>query len=124
MSMAYIDDHLGKHNAFLGRFDKWTAPVPESELTWAKNWLVQHIKNTDFQYIDLLPHHVPKPRTGWCSTSRTPTSSTLTSCPTTCPSLITGTTVSRSSMLALTTSTRFCSTTSGSWAMLPRAQCI
>ena len=49
MSMAYIDDHLGKHNAFLGRFDKWTAPVPESELTWAKNWLVQHIKNTDFR---------------------------------------------------------------------------
>merc|ERR1712216_882922 len=61
MSMAYIDDHLAKHGAFLGRFDKWTAPVPESELTWAKNWLVQHIKNTDFQYVGLLPHHVPKP---------------------------------------------------------------
>merc|ERR1712216_988366 len=61
MSMAYIDDHLAKHGAFLGRFDKWTAPVPESELTWAKNWLVQHIKNIDFQYVGLLPHHVPKP---------------------------------------------------------------
>ena len=22
---------------------------------------MQHIKNTDFQYVDLLPHHVPKP---------------------------------------------------------------
>merc|ERR1711887_5275 len=61
MSDEYIADHLGKHNDFLKRFDAWTTPVPESELTWAKNWLVQHIKNTDFKYIDLLPHHVPKP---------------------------------------------------------------
>merc|ERR1719180_164983 len=48
-------------NQFLGRFDKWEAPVAEHELTWAKNWLVQHIKNTDFKYIGLMPHHVPKP---------------------------------------------------------------
>jgi len=61
MSDEYIADHLGKHNDFLARFDAWTSPVPEAELTWAKNWLVQHIKNTDFKYIDLLPHHVPKP---------------------------------------------------------------
>merc|ERR1711971_643564 len=65
MSMAYIDDHLAKHGAFLGRFDKWTAPVPESELTWAKNWLVQHIKNTDFAYrgkLHLRSHYVvPEP---------------------------------------------------------------
>merc|ERR1711887_83882 len=61
MSDEYIADHLGKHADFLKRFDAWTSPVPEAELTWAKNWLVQHIKNTDFKYIDLLPHHVPKP---------------------------------------------------------------
>jgi len=61
MSLEYIQDHREKHINFLARFDKWTAPVPESELTWAKNWLVQHIKNTDFKYIGLLPHHVPKP---------------------------------------------------------------
>jgi len=61
MSKHYIDDHMSKHSQFLGRFDKWEAPVPEHELTWAKNWLVQHIKNTDFKYIGLMPHHVPKP---------------------------------------------------------------
>ena len=61
MSAAYISDHLGKHAAFLERFDAWAAPVAESELTWAKNWLVQHIKNTDFKYVGLMPHHVPKP---------------------------------------------------------------
>ena len=49
MTAAYIDDHLLKHNSFLARFDKWEAPVPASEVTWSKNWLVQHIKNTDFQ---------------------------------------------------------------------------
>ena len=43
------------------RFDAWTVPVPEGEVTWAKNWLVQHIKNTDFKYIGILPHHVPNP---------------------------------------------------------------
>merc|ERR1712172_428424 len=46
MSKHYIDDHMSKHSQFLGRFDKWEAPVAEHELTWAKNWLVQHIKNT------------------------------------------------------------------------------
>ena len=61
MSKHYIDDHISKHSNFLGRFDKWEAPVPEYELTWAKNWLVQHVKNTDFKYIGLMPHHVPKP---------------------------------------------------------------
>ena len=61
MSNEYIADHIGKHTDFLARFGTWTSPVPESELTWAKNWLVQHIKNTDFKYMDLLPHNVPKP---------------------------------------------------------------
>ena len=61
MSLKYIEDHMSKHSAFLARFDAWAAPVPSSELSWAKNWLVQHIKNTDFKYVGLLPHHVPKP---------------------------------------------------------------
>jgi len=61
MSLQYIKDHRGKHHDFLLRFDAWHAPVPASEISWAKNWLVQHIKNTDFKYIGQLPHHVPKP---------------------------------------------------------------
>jgi len=63
MSLEYIKDHRGKHNAFLLRYDKWVAPVPQSELEWAKNWLVQHIMNTDFQYVDQLPKHIPTPFT-------------------------------------------------------------
>merc|ERR1712126_186484 len=60
-SREYIKDHRSKHNAFLQRFDAWTSPVPDDELYWAKDWLVQHIKNTDFKYIGQLPYHVPKP---------------------------------------------------------------
>jgi len=61
MDAQYTADHLAKHATFLKRFDAWTSPVPGGEVTWAKNWLVQHIKNTDFKYIDKLPHHVPTP---------------------------------------------------------------
>merc|ERR1712126_370667 len=63
MSAEYADDHKGKHADFMNRFTAWTSPVATGELSWAKNWLVQHIKNTDFKYVDLLPHHVPKPYT-------------------------------------------------------------
>ena len=61
MSDDYVADHLNKHASFMARFQAWTMPVPESEVTWAKNWLVQHIKNTDFKYVGLMPHPVPRP---------------------------------------------------------------
>ena len=61
MSDAYRFDHVNKHAKFMARFQAWTMPVPESEVTWAKNWLVQHIKNTDFQYVGNMPHPVPRP---------------------------------------------------------------
>merc|ERR1712198_699530 len=61
MSDEYIADHLKKHATFMERYYAWKTPVPESEVVWAKNWLVQHIKNTDFQYVGNMPHHVPKP---------------------------------------------------------------
>jgi len=57
----YVAAHKGKHAKFMERFGAWASPVPASELAWAKDWLVQHIKNTDFQYVDIMPHHVPKP---------------------------------------------------------------
>ena len=61
MSESYTADHKGKHKTFLARFDGWVTPVPASELTWAKNWLVQHIKNKDFKYVGSMPHPVSKP---------------------------------------------------------------
>ena len=61
MSEDYTADHKGKHAAFMERFGAWSAPVPADEITWAKNWLVQHIKNTDFQYVGTMPHPVPRP---------------------------------------------------------------
>ena len=61
MSDEYVADHLNKHATFMARFQAWTMPVPASEVTWAKNWLVQHIKNTDFKYVGLMPHPVPRP---------------------------------------------------------------
>merc|ERR1711971_761222 len=36
-NVKYNDHHMSKHSQFLGRFDKWEAPVAEHELTWAKN---------------------------------------------------------------------------------------
>jgi len=59
----YVAEHKGKHANFMARFTAWTVPVAASEVAWAKDWLVQHIKNTDFQYIGILPYEVPKPYT-------------------------------------------------------------
>jgi len=61
MDEEYVRDHKAKHKMVLDRLDKWTSPVPADELTWVKDWLVQHIKNTDFDYKGLMPHYVPKP---------------------------------------------------------------
>merc|ERR1711970_1555286 len=41
------------------------APVPPSELMSVMNWLVQHIKNIDFQYVGQLPHYVKTTPIGW-----------------------------------------------------------
>ena len=54
MSDEYVADHLNKHATFMTRFQASMMPVPASEVTWAKNWLVQHIKNTDFKYVGVV----------------------------------------------------------------------
>ena len=40
-----------------------TTPVSQEYVQYAKNWLAQHIKNTDFKYRYKLPtqHTVPEP---------------------------------------------------------------
>jgi len=63
MPKYYVLEHKNKHKTFMRRMGAWTEGVSVSELFWAKEWLVNHIKNTDFQYIGpgLMPHEVPKP---------------------------------------------------------------
>merc|ERR1712189_146831 len=43
-------DHKMKHYKFFVLLDDMTAPINCETINWAKNWLAQHIKNTDHQY--------------------------------------------------------------------------
>ena len=43
------------------RFSKIAVPVTHDEIYFAMDWLVQHIKNTDFGYKGHLKHKVPEP---------------------------------------------------------------
>jgi hemerythrin family non-heme iron protein len=64
-SSTYADEdkyqHINKHNAFLATMRGLHTPVSHQWIDFAKNWLVQHIHNTDFRYKDKMPHHVGDP---------------------------------------------------------------
>merc|ERR1711939_1208239 len=47
-------DHKMKHYKFWVILDDLKAPVGCEEINWAKNWLAQHIKNTDHGYKERL----------------------------------------------------------------------
>jgi len=47
-------DHKWKHYRFLVILDEVQAPVNCEQINWAKNWLAQHIKNTDHKYKERL----------------------------------------------------------------------
>merc|ERR1712114_165091 len=53
--------HINEHNAFLATMRGLSAPVNAQWVAFAKNWLTQHIKNTDFRYKGKMPHHVADP---------------------------------------------------------------
>jgi len=57
----YCKRHKHKHSKFSERFAEMRAPVDLSEVKWAQDWLVQHIKNSDFGYKGHLKHEVPEP---------------------------------------------------------------
>ena len=57
----YCKEHKKKHVLFSERLTKLAAPVNHEEMKWSQDWLVQHIKNTDFGYIGYLKHPVPEP---------------------------------------------------------------
>jgi len=61
MPAEWVQDHKIKHAGVMHKMENWAAPVPKSELEWNKNWLVQHIKNTDFDYMGLMPSYLPRP---------------------------------------------------------------
>ena len=64
-SSTYSDadkyQHINKHNAFLAAMRGLSAPVNQEFLVFAKNWLTQHIPNTDFRYKGKMPYHVADP---------------------------------------------------------------
>ena len=47
-------DHKMKHYKFFVILDDLKAPIDCEKINWAKNWLAQHIKNTDHQYKERL----------------------------------------------------------------------
>jgi len=55
-------DHRMKHYSFWVILENQQVPVGCEEINWAKNWLAQHIKNTDHQYKQRLT--VPEGETG------------------------------------------------------------
>nr|AQV13596.1 hemerythrin [Aspidosiphon laevis] len=48
--------HKRQHDAFLHKIEDWEAPVSDVDVIFAKDWLVNHIKTTDFKYIGKLYH--------------------------------------------------------------------
>ena len=58
------EEHSNKHDKFFKQLYALQVPVPMEDIDWAKNWLVQHIINTDFQYkhkLNAYKHKVPRP---------------------------------------------------------------
>ena len=53
--------HINKHNILLTSMEGLTTPVPQKWIDFAKNWLTQHIPNTDFRYKNMMPFPVADP---------------------------------------------------------------
>ena len=53
--------HKMKHYKFWVVLEDQQVPVGCEEINWAKNWLAQHIKNTDFRYKGKMPFEVADP---------------------------------------------------------------
>merc|ERR1711887_487466 len=53
--------HINKHNSFLATAHGLSTPVDPKWIAFAKNWLTQHIPNTDFKYKNKMPFPVSDP---------------------------------------------------------------
>merc|ERR1711971_1171914 len=58
-----IADHRLRHLGLMNTVKGAQIPITEEMTDFIKNWLAQHIKNTDFTYKGLLPeiHPIPAP---------------------------------------------------------------
>merc|ERR1711933_618752 len=54
--LQVLTDNKEKHYKFWVVLEDLKVPVGCEEINWAKNWLAQHIKNTDHQYKTRLEH--------------------------------------------------------------------
>jgi len=57
----YCMSHKRKHTRFLATLEEITIPANISAVKAGQDWLVQHIKNTDFEYRGKLIHVTPNP---------------------------------------------------------------
>merc|ERR1719187_1960143 len=53
--------HINKHAAFMATAHGLSSPIPQKWIDFAKNWISQHIPNTDFKYKNKMPFEVPDP---------------------------------------------------------------
>merc|ERR1712212_613036 len=58
-----IADHRGRHLGLMKTIQGAVVPISREITEFIKNWLAQHIKNTDFTYMGKMPkvHPVPDP---------------------------------------------------------------
>merc|ERR1711862_967212 len=61
LTEEYVYGHINKHAAFMATAHDMKLPVDQKWLDFAKNWLSQHIPNTDFVYKNKMPFAVPDP---------------------------------------------------------------
>merc|ERR1712212_174724 len=56
-----IADHRNRHLGIMNTVKGAVAPISEEITEFVKNWLAQHIKNTDFDYMGKMPEIYPIP---------------------------------------------------------------
>ena len=54
LTKSYLDAHKAAHNKFVEILSTLKPSVSDDAIDYAMKWLVNHIKETDFQYKDKL----------------------------------------------------------------------